>query len=307
MRKIPVVLIFGPTAVGKTELLLSPVFNNSEIINADSMQVYRGQDIGTAKPEPSFLSRVKHHLIDIREPHEQFHAGEFVELADELAKDIDSRGKLPVICGGTGFYFRNFIYGLPDAPPSDAGIREELQAELERSGADVLFSRLSEADPVSAGRINPNDHYRILRALEVFRLTGKPLSSYVVPDEPREDYDIYLIGLRRERELLYSRIDRRVILMFDEGLEQEVADLRAAGCRADYPGMKGIGYREFFQADEEGFGRERIIELIQRNSRRYAKRQITYFRQLDRINWFSPDDIDGISAGISRFLEKSRQ
>lgn len=304
MSKIPVVLIFGPTAVGKTELLLSKIFNNSEIINADSMQVYRGMDIGTAKPDKDFLSRVKHHLIDIRDPGEQFHAGEFVELADELSADITSRGKLPVICGGTGFYFRNFIYGLPDAPPSDEAIRQQLQTELEESGAEALFKQLEQADAVSASRINPNDHYRILRALEVYRVAGRALSSFEVPTVPREQYDTYLIGLERPRTELYARIDERVVIMYNSGLEAEIKSLKAEGWDSSSPGMRGIGYREFFQAEEEGFGRERTIELIQRNSRRYAKRQITYFKQLPEINWFHPGDIDGISTGISSFLKK---
>ena len=270
------------------------------------MQVYRGMDIGTAKPEADFLARVKHHLIDIRTPDQQFHAGEFVESADELTLDIGGRGRLPVICGGTGFYFRNFIYGLPDAPPSDDVIREELQSELENRGAEHLFKELQAADPVSASRININDHYRISRALEVFRLTGKPLSSFSVPQKARDGYDIFLIGLKRDRSFLYRRIDGRVHQMFDDGLEAEIAGLIESGYKADDPGMKAIGYREFFQAEQEGFGRDRIIELIQRNSRRYAKRQITYFGQLENINWFDPDDIDGISRAIARFLEKPR-
>jgi len=304
MIKLPVILIFGPTAVGKTELLLSSVFNNSEIINADSMQVYRGMDVGTAKPDSDFLARVKHHLIDIRNPDEQFHAGEFVDLSDNLAADINSRGKLPVICGGTGFYFRNFIYGLPEAPPADEQIRAALQDELLRRGSGELYERLKSRDPVSAERINPNDHYRILRALEVLEVSGKPLSSFSIPDIPRSRYDIYLIGLRRERAELYQRINDRVKLMFNSGLEEEVERLKLCGYYADSPGMKGIGYREFFQAEAEGFGRDRIPELIQRNSRRYAKRQITYFRQLESINWFHPADTEGISRAVGQFLEK---
>ena len=302
IQRTSVVLIFGPTAVGKTALLEAPVFNNSEIINADSMQVYRNMNIGTAKPDMEFLRRVKHHLIDIREPQQQFHAGEFVELADQLAADITQRGKLPVICGGTGFYFKNFIYGLPDAPPSNEAVRRRLQAEFEANGAEDLRKRLAEIDPASAARINANDNYRILRALEVYESSTKPLSEYEVPSQPRPGYRILLIGLNRDREELYERINMRVDIMFDQGLEAEVASLMAAGCVETDPGMKGIGYREFFTAGKEGLDNEQLKELIRRNSRRYAKRQITWFRQLENINWFSPEDIDGISDCVKSFL-----
>ncbi len=301
---VKAVLIFGPTAVGKTALLEAPVFKSAEIINADSMQVYRGMDIGTAKPDKGFLGRVPHHLIDIREPREQFHAGDFVELADQLVPGIASRGKLPVICGGTGFYFKNFIYGLPDAPPSDEKIRGRLQAQLEREGAGVLEKRLAEVDPVSAGRINKNDTYRVLRALEVYETSGRPLSDFKVPDEPRPQYRTLLIGLTRGREELYRRINLRVDLMFDDGLETEVAALRAAGCTAADPGMKGIGYSEFFTAEEQGLDAEALRDLIKRNSRRYAKRQITWFRQLQNISWFSPEDIEGVSACVDAFINE---
>ncbi|MDC7227392.1 MAG: tRNA (adenosine(37)-N6)-dimethylallyltransferase MiaA [Spirochaetales bacterium] len=310
--KTKTVLIFGPTAVGKTALLEAPVFHNSEIINADSMQVYRGMDIGTAKPGMDLLSKVKHHLIDIRSPEEQFHAGDFVALADELVTDINGRGKMPVICGGTGFYFKNFIYGLPDAPPSDEAVRKHLQVELDSVGPEPLRKRLAEVDPVSEARISANDNYRVLRALEVYAVSGRPLSDYELPSKPRAQYDCLLIGLNREREVLYERINRRVDIMFEQGVAEEVARLRKSGCRAgdggrrgcreDDPGMKGIGYREFFTAENEGLSDEQLRELIKRNSRRYAKRQITWFRQLKNINWFAPDDIDGISSCVELFL-----
>ena len=307
-NRIKVILIFGPTAVGKTALLEAPVFKNSEIINADSMQVYRGMNIGTAKPEKNFMKRVKHHLIDIREPDEQFHAGDFVALADDLVREISGRGRLPVICGGTGFYFKNFIYGLPDAPPSDEKIRDRLQAEFEREGSEPLYRRLGEIDPEAAARISRNDTYRILRALEVFETSGRPLSDFKMPAQPRAAFDCLVIGLKREREALYERINMRVDMMFEQGLFEEVRRLAAAGCRSGHPGMKGIGYREFFdlgvelEADViEPSKLEALTELIKRNSRRYAKRQITWFRQLKDIHWFEPDDINGITAAVEGF------
>ena len=304
MDKIPVVMIFGPTAVGKTALLLSDIFRKSEIINADSMQVYRGMEIGTAKPEAEFLQKIKHHLIDILYPSQQFHAGDFVRMADELVPQIYSRGRIPVICGGTGFYFRNFIYGLPEAPQAVPEVRDRLQRELADEGPAVLYDRLKQADPVSARRINVNDIYRILRALEVYESSGMPLSSYSIPDRPRDDYSFLIIGLRRPRQELYERIDQRVEQMFRKGLEAEFRKLTDSGYGPDDPGMRGIGYREFFTADEKGLSTEELIELIRRNSRRYAKRQITYFRQLQPISWHEPDDEDSITDEIRNFLKK---
>ncbi len=301
MDSIPVVLIFGPTATGKTNLLLSPVFNNSEIINADSMQVYRGMDVGTAKPSADFLAVVKHHLIDIRDPSMQFHAGDFVRLADELCSDIHHSGKLPVICGGTGFYFKNFIFGLPEAPASSEEIRVRLEKRLQTEGSSELFKELAQVDPVSAERIEINDHYRLVRALEVFQNTGKPLSDYKVPDTPRSGYRFFLIGLDRPRDELYRRINERVEQMIDEGLEFEFKKLREAGYGPEDPGMKAIGYSEFFDYESGKTSFEKTVELIKRNSRRYAKRQITFFRQLPDINWYSPEDLEGISDAVREF------
>ncbi|GHV09628.1 hypothetical protein FACS189485_22390 [Spirochaetia bacterium] len=180
MSPIPVLILFGPTASGKTEVL-KRLFDadapcRAEIVSADSMQVYRGMDIGTAKPSPAERARIPHHLIDIRSPDEQFHAGDFVRLADLCCAEIAGRGALPVVSGGTGFYLKNFILGLPAAPPSDAGIRDALKEELQNRGAPALMEELARCDPVSAHRIHINDEYRILRALEVFRLSGKETS-----------------------------------------------------------------------------------------------------------------------------------
>ena len=198
---IPVLIIFGPTASGKTSLAsslfssdnpLAPFSACAEIISADSMQVYRGMDIGTAKPSSSFLERLPHHLIDIRDPSEQFCAGDFVRLADTACEDIHFRGKLPVILGGTAFYVRNFLYGLPVTPESDSEVRRCYIERMNIEGATVLFRELEAVDPESAKRINIHDEYRIIRALEVYSASGRPLSSYVLPKKP-------------ERRLSFSR------------------------------------------------------------------------------------------------------
>jgi len=291
----PVLVLFGPTASGKTQILLDTFSSNeAEVVCADSMQVYRGMDIGTAKPSLEERNKLAHHLIDIRDPDEQFNAGDFVRLADEACSRLASRGKLPVVSGGTGFYLKNFIMGLSEAPPSDARIRAQLKQELRDKGAAALRDELSVCDPVSAGRIHINDEYRLLRALEVSRL-GRPLSSYNVHcEKTRDAYKFIIIGLSRPRDELYSRINLRCEAMFKQGLEREVRTLYEAGYTPDDPGMRAIGYREFFIEGENGWNISNdsagVQSLIAMNSRRYAKRQITFFSSIPNVKWVDAND-----------------
>jgi tRNA dimethylallyltransferase len=310
---IPVLVLFGPTASGKTNVLFR-LFGpgtafpcGAEIISADSMQVYRGMDIGTAKPSIEERERLPHHLIDILDPNEQFSVGDFVRLAGEAIADIARRGKLPVVSGGTGFYLKNLIQGLPEAPPSDAQIRATLKLELREKGATALISELARFDPVSAQKIHCNDEYRLLRALEVLRLTGRPLSSYAslgaAGGEDRGGFQrrFLVIGLSRPREELYRRINERCAAMFAQGLPDEVKKLYDAGYTPHDPGLRAIGYREFFVQDDEDPGAYRLSQdldglqaLIAQNSRRYAKRQITFFASLPQAKWLpvGKDDAD---------------
>ncbi|GHV79474.1 tRNA dimethylallyltransferase 1 [Spirochaetia bacterium] len=293
-----VLVLFGPTASGKTEILeqlftgIDPLCR-AEVVSADSMQVYRGMDIGTAKPEADLRQRLPHHLIDIRNPDEQFNAGDFVRLADEACADIVRRGGLPVVSGGTGFYLRNFVLGLPETPPSNPRIRDQVQEELHRRGMAALIEELTACDPASAARIHPNDTYRLARALEVFRTSGRPLSSYApTAAAARPQYRFLIIGLERNREEVYRRINERCALMFRRGLPEEVARLHAAGYNPGDPGMKAIGYREFFTEETPGVWRlsadlANVETLIARNSRRYAKRQITFFASISGVTWIS--------------------
>ena len=274
-NKPTVVLLFGPTAVGKTACLTELFSGNAEIISADSMQVYRGMDIGTAKPDSRFLSRIPHHLIDIRTPNEPFNAGDFVRETEQLLPEILSRGRLPVICGGTAFYFINFLFGLPQAPPSDRKTAAEIEAEVLNGGRQRLYEELRLKDPVSAARIPPGDTYRLVRA-----------SSYQTGQIPRSDYRFKIIELTRPRAELYERINRRVGQMFADGLPEEWRRLRADGCTAASPGMRAIGYAEFFLSDNP----DEVRELIQKNSRRYAKRQITFFQKIPGRRRFHPDE-----------------
>jgi len=297
LNKTPVLVLFGPTASGKTGILLELFGSGSgllaEVISADSMQVYRGMDIGTAKASAQERDRLPHHLIDIRSPNEQFNAGDFVRLADEACVQIAGRGKIPVVSGGTGFYLKNFIMGLSEAPPCDTEIRAVLKQELNEKGAAALMEELTACDPVSAGRIHINDEYRLLRALEVSRSCGRPLSSFEMnADEKRTNFHFVIIGLSRPREELYRRINERCAQMFEKGLAAEVRSLYEKGFTPNDPGLRAIGYREFFvEAEDEPHGWrlsqdiEGVQALVAQNSRRYAKRQITFFANIPDVKW----------------------
>jgi tRNA dimethylallyltransferase len=295
---LPVFILFGPTGSGKTALL-EKLFTGAgalcpgEVISADSMQVYRGMNIGTAKPDPALLARLPHHLIDIRDPREQFNAGDFVRLAAGACGDIAARGKLPVISGGTGFYLKSFISGLGEAPPSDPPARRSLREELLQKGPGALFEELARRDPASAERIHPNDVYRLLRALEVCRVSGRPLSSFAPGKGVRRGYRFVTAGLRRDRQDLYRRIELRCDDMFRRGLAGEVEELFRRGYTPGDPGLRAIGYREFFEPlPGKGYRFKRDTEevkaLVKRNSRRYAKRQETFFASIPEAVWLPP-------------------
>ncbi len=267
------------------------------------MQVYRYMDIGTAKPDRSVRERLPHHLIDVVDPSQQFNAGEFVRRADRLAGEIASRGRTPVIAGGTAFYLRSFLYGLPETPRGDPVTRGRLKQELREKGPGFLYGELERVDPASAARIPRRDVYRLLRALEVARAEGRPLSSIPVPQAPRGGLRALLIGLSRPREELYRRIEERVEAMFARGLVSEVAGLLRRGYTEDDPGMQGIGYREFFQMRLGCLTRAEVRERIRRNTRRFAKRQITFFRSIPGVWWVHPEQEEEIRRRVEGFLE----
>jgi tRNA dimethylallyltransferase len=297
------------------------------------MQVYRGMDIGTAKPSAEERERLAHHLIDIRNPDEQFNTGDFVRLATEACGDILGRGAIPVVSGGTGFYIKNFICGLPEAPPSDPEIREQLRTELKQNGVRPLMDELAAGDPVSAGRIHINDTYRLLRALEVLRLTGLALSSFAVSGgataAPLADsvparkgtppFSFLIIALSRPRDELYRRINMRCESMFANGLPEEVKRLFEAGYTPDDPGLRAIGYREFFIRDDEGVtpppvdgkgggyrisgDTEGVKALVAQNSRRYAKRQLTFFSGIPGVRWIEAHDDAEAAQRVRREID----
>ena len=291
--QITVLVITGATGCGKTALV-EELFTGSaalcpaEVISADSMQVYRGMDIGTAKPPPSLRQKIPHHVIDVCDPDEQFNAGDFVRLAGNAIGDIAGRGKLPVVCGGTFFYLANLIGGLAETPPSSAAVRQELRAELATKGPEALMAELTELDAESARRIHLHDEYRLLRALEVVRCSGKPLSAFRPTGATAGgQFHFKVVVVERPREELYRLIDRRAATMMRSHLRQEVEALAAKGYLPPAPGLKAIGYREFFV---ERLGEppnlidsvydDEIEKLIAQNTRRYAKRQITGLRTM---------------------------
>ncbi len=279
--KPPLVVIAGPTASGKSALAMELAKRlDAVLISADSRQVYRGFDIGTAKPTLSEQAEVPHRLIDVVEPTETFTAAQFRELARAEIAQAHAQGRLPILVGGTGLYIRTVLggYAIPEVPP-DAALREKLE-RLEDPHA-----RLAEVDPVTAARLHPNDRVRIIRALEVFELTGKPISELQTREE--SPYRSVFLALDWPRETLYERINQRTIQMFEMGLSDEVAAL-AKRYGPDLPLLKTLGYAETLRWQLGEISQEEAIALIQQNTRRYAKRQVTWFRREPDAVWLEP-------------------
>ena len=310
------VFLFGPTAVGKTRLLFDFFTGIGEVVNADSVQVYRGLDIGSAKADKEITDAIPHHLIDILDPWETYNVADFIRLADQACADIWSRGKLPVISGGTAFYFKHFMYGLSEAPQSDPETRQSVQLFIRDQGLKKAHDYLKIVDPVSAERINENDSYRISRAIEVYRSSGKPLSSFTLPTTPRNDMKILSIGLMRDKEDLKKRIRERVDIMFEQGLKEEIQHLMDMGANPSWQSMQGIGYSEFMDVmfdpvygdlnkkpeelteEELNIIREKIVT----DSVHYAKRQMTFFRSFADVKWINAEDRAELKEALESFL-----
>lgn len=306
---VPVIVIFAPTATGKTALSLELFGKGSlfdfkdkaEIISCDSQAVYKHFNIGTAKPTKEERELVPYHLVDFADPERQYGLGDFMETADRLCDEIWARNKIPVLCGGTGFYVRNFILGSPTTPESKPEIRTQIKERLAVNGKESLYAELKIVDPITASRINENDEYRICRALEVFYTSGKPLSSYALPDSPREKYSFLTIVLDRPKEEIYERIDLRVDRMFELGLEDEIRTLKEMGYGKDTPAMKAIGYSEFFKGFKT---REEIIYSIKNDSHHYAKKQYTFVRGIPGAVVVDADDMERIGELVRNFLSE---
>jgi len=304
----PLIAIVGPTASGKSDLALFLAENlNGEIVNYDSVQIFRGLDIGTAKPTAEERARIPHHLIDIREPTGIYTAGDYQRDAREVLHDLQSRGKLPILAGGTGLYLRALIEGLFGGPQRSESWRARLEAAAEQKGREHLHRLLKRLDPDAASRIMPRDKPKIIRALEVRLETGKPLTSHLKERarNPLIGFEVHYVGVNPARDELYARIDERVVRMFKAGLVNEVRQLLDRGVPRDAKAFEAIGYRHVFSYIDSCNRRDETIRIIQRDTRRYAKRQLTWFRRQTNVTWFNgPGDNDQIKNSVLQVVQR---
>ena len=299
------VVVCGPTASGKSSLALELARRtDGEIVNADSMQVYRGMDIGTAKPSPVELAEVPHHLFDLVAPDEEFTAADYGRLARAAVTDIYRRGRVPIVVGGTGLYIRCLLAGLAESPGADREFRTECQRIVDEHGEGALHEQLRQVDPLAAARIHPNNRVRVVRALEVFRQTGRSICQWQEEHAFADRWcDCLKMAISDERTQLYARIDERVDRMINAGLVDEVAGLLAAGYSPGLKSMSAIGYREICGYLQGRFDLAEAVALIRQNTRRYAKRQLTWFRAERDIHWLQPPvDLAAITATVQDFL-----
>jgi tRNA dimethylallyltransferase len=309
--KQKLLVIIGPTAVGKTKLSIEMAKQyNGEIISGDSMQIYRGMDIGTAKITKDEMEGIPHHLINIKEPSENFSVAEFQHLVRAKITEIAEKGKLPIIVGGTGLYIQSIIYDYQFSDvPGDETFRLKLEERVREIGSDALYQELVEIDPDSASHIHPNNVRRVIRALEIFHLTGKTMQEFQSRQQPELLYNTALIGLSMERESLYERINLRVDNMVKEGLIAEVKSLYDQDLR-EYQSIQAIGYKEIYQYLDGYVTLEEAVENLKQNSRRYAKRQLTWFRNKMVVEWFDMTDVNNFAKKImeiSHYVEGKLQ
>lgn len=301
--KIPVIVIGGPTASGKTQLAIEWALKiNGEIISCDSRQIYKYMDIGTAKPTLEERNLIPHHLIDIIYPDEIMSAGEFQKLARACIEDIYRRGKVPLLVGGTGLYIRAVIRDINFPPKVDESIREMIKEKVKKEGLSRVYEELQRIDPVTANKISPNDEIRITRALEVYYATGRPISYYrrgIDVDYP--EYNIVYFVLNPPRDLLYKRIEERVDKMIKLGLIEETKYILSLGYSPELPSLQTLGYREIIKYIHGMYSLESAVEEIKKETRRYAKRQLTWFRNEIRVRLISYEEVEDAFCEISRY------
>ena len=303
MAKQKLLVIAGPTAVGKTKLGIecAKLFNG-EIISADCMQVYKKLDIGTAKASQDEQAQAIHHMIDFVDPKENYDVAQFKVQATNLIKDISSRGKLPIVVGGTGMYIESLLYPFEFCnSEKNEQIRSNYKNLLEEKGNQYVYDLLVKIDPKTAQKLHPNDTKRVIRALEIFDTTGIPKSEQV--QEKISDYDFKLLFLNTDREVLYDRINKRVDIMISQGLENEVKSLIAQGITKENQCFQGIGYREFFDYFENKISYDELVNKIKQDSRNYAKRQITWFRHMDKAEEVDIKNLNDILKSVEIWLK----
>lgn len=292
MSKRPLIILTGPTAAGKTKLSIALAKAvNGEIISADSMQVYRHMDIGSAKIRPEEMQGIKHYLVDILEPTQDFNIVMFQKYAKQAIEEIYEKGKVPIMVGGTGFYIQSVLYDI-DFNESDENneLRTELEKIAKEKGADYLHQMLKDCDPKSAEAIHANNVKRVIRAIEFYRQTGRRISEHNETErEKLSAYDSHYFVLTDKRERLYANIDRRVDLMLEDGLVDEVKELLAMGCKRDSTAMQGLGYKEIIAYLEGEISLEEAVYIIKRDTRHFAKRQLTWFRREKDVIWIEKD------------------
>lgn len=303
-QKQPLIVLVGPTGVGKTAMSLGLAERfMAEIISMDSMQIYTHMDIGTAKATADERAAVPHHLLDFVDPRCDYNTNTFVMDTTRVAHEIAGRGNIPMLVGGTGLYLQALLFGLIDIPAIPPSIREKIQLRITLEGNQVLHDELAVLDPESAQRVHVNDTQRLIRGLEIHAATGVSWSSFL-KTQPRSDSEFapILVGLRREREELYARIERRVDQMLGDGLLDEVKWLLAHGYGPELGPMQSIGYRHMVEFCLGHWSWEEAVRLLKRDTRRYAKRQFTWFRDKG-ITWFHPDDYPGVEAHVRASLK----
>ena len=312
MRR-PLVVLTGPTAVGKTSLSIGLAKAlDAEIISADSMQVYKYMDISSAKIRPWEMQGVPHHLVDVLDPREEFHVVRFQQMAKEAMEQIYSRGKIPLLVGGTGFYIQAVTRDIDFSQEGeDSPFRRELEALAREKGAEYLHSRLAQVDEESARKIHPNNVKRVIRALEFYEENHYPISLHNQQEQEKESpYNLAYFVLNAPRDLLYRRIDQRVDQMVEEGLLDEVRHLKDMGCDRSLVSMQGLGYKEILAYLDQEISFEEAIRILKRDTRHFAKRQITWFKREKDVIWMDKEkydyDVDRILADMLKICEEKR-
>lgn len=303
--KRPLIVLTGPTAVGKTSLSISLAKAvNGEIISADSMQVYKKMDIGSAKIRPEEMQGVKHYLVDVLEPEEEFHIVKFQELAKAALEEIYAKGKIPILVGGTGFYIQAVTRDIDfTQAEQETSYREELEQFAKEKGAEYLHEKLREVDSKSAENIHANNVKRVIRALEFYHQNGTPISEHNEEQKQQTSpYNLAYFVLTAPREILYERIDRRVDQMMEEGLLEEVKSLRERGCHRGMVSMQGLGYKEILAYLEGEYPLEEAVRILKRDTRHFAKRQLTWFRREQDVIWVDKEQFHWNEAEILEYM-----
>ena len=291
-KKKPLIILTGPTAVGKTHLSISLAKRvGGEIISADSMQVYKGMDIGSAKIRKEEMDGVRHHLIDILEPWEEFHVAKFQSMAKEAMAEIYGRGKIPILVGGTGFYIQALLKDIDfQKEEEDISYRLELESYLKKEGAKALHEKLKEVDPISAENIHYNNHKRVIRALEYYHIHKCPISLHNEEEKKRKSpYNFLYFVLMDDRDRLYKKINERIDQMLGMGLVEEVKILKSKGCHRNLVSMQGLGYKEILDYLDGKVSLEEAVEILKRDTRHFAKRQLTWFRREEEVVWLDKE------------------